>query len=251
SARSRICAADSSPETYSVRRPAPCRLPSAIDVSVDLPMPGEPPISTIEPGTTPPPRIRSSSPIPVDSRSWRSAFTSASRTGFAGRPPAGADLRASARASSASVFQAPQPGHCPCHLADSVPQAEQTKTVVGRAMGQRTVGTRPDDSPPAAGDEGGAGDEGRRPGVGLLVAPVVEAGATEREVDLPRGDWIDFWTGAEVAGSGDVVAEAPLGRIPVWVRRGALIVTYPAEHVRAGLGDTPERERPLEATLWG
>jgi hypothetical protein len=47
------------------------------------------------------------------------------------------------------------------------------------------------------------------------------------------------------------VADAPLGRIPVWVRRGALIVTYPAGHVRAGLGDTPERERPLEATLWG
>jgi hypothetical protein len=35
------------------------------------------------------------------------------------------------------------------------------------------------------------------------------------------------------------------------VREGALIVTYPAEHVAAGLGDTPESERPLEATLWG
>jgi hypothetical protein len=29
------------------------------------------------------------------------------------------------------------------------------------------------------------------------------------------------------------------------------MVTYPAAHVAAGLGDTPERERPLEATLWG
>ena len=47
------------------------------------------------------------------------------------------------------------------------------------------------------------------------------------------------------------MASAPLERIPVWVRRGALVVTYPAEHVAAGLGDTPERERPLEATLWG
>jgi hypothetical protein len=28
-------------------------------------------------------------------------------------------------------------------------------------------------------------------------------------------------------------------------------VTYPAEHVARGLGDTPEHERPLEATLWG
>jgi alpha-glucosidase (family GH31 glycosyl hydrolase) len=88
-------------------------------------------------------------------------------------------------------------------------------------------------------------------GPSLWVAPVLEDGAREREVDLPRGDWIDFWTGAEVAGGGEVVAAAPLGRIPVWVRRGALLVTYPAAHVAAGLGDTPERERPLEATLWG
>jgi hypothetical protein len=80
---------------------------------------------------------------------------------------------------------------------------------------------------------------------------VLEAGAREREVDLPRGDWIDFWTGDELAGGGEVVTQAPLGRIPLWVRRGALIVTYPAAHVAAGLGDGPERERPLEATLWG
>ena len=28
-------------------------------------------------------------------------------------------------------------------------------------------------------------------------------------------------------------------------------MTYPADHVAQGLGDTPEGERPLEATLWG
>jgi alpha-glucosidase (family GH31 glycosyl hydrolase) len=88
-------------------------------------------------------------------------------------------------------------------------------------------------------------------GPSLWVAPVLEADAREREVDLPRGDWIDFWTGEELAGGGEVVASAPLGRIPVWVRRGALIVTHPAEHVASGLGDTPEHERPLEVTLWG
>jgi hypothetical protein len=48
-----------------------------------------------------------------------------------------------------------------------------------------------------------------------------------------------------------VVAQAPLGHIPVYVREGALVVTYPALHVAEGLGDTPETERPLEATLWG
>jgi len=34
-------------------------------------------------------------------------------------------------------------------------------------------------------------------------------------------------------------------------RRGALVVSYPPDHVADGLGDTPEAERPLEATLWG
>jgi alpha-glucosidase (family GH31 glycosyl hydrolase) len=88
-------------------------------------------------------------------------------------------------------------------------------------------------------------------GPSLWVAPVLEAGAREVQVDLPRGDWIESWSGRELVGGGEVVAPAPLEQIPVWVRRGALIVTYPAEHVAAGLGDVPERERPLEATLWG
>jgi alpha-glucosidase (family GH31 glycosyl hydrolase) len=88
-------------------------------------------------------------------------------------------------------------------------------------------------------------------GPALWVAPVLERGAREREVSLPRGDWIDHWTGARVAGGGEILAPAPLGRIPVYVRAGSIVVTHPAGHVAAGLGDTPERERPLEATLWG
>ncbi len=39
--------------------------------------------------------------------------------------------------------------------------------------------------------------------------------------------------------------------IPVWVRAGSIVVTYPAEHVARGLGDVPESDRPLVATLWG
>ena len=68
---------------------------------------------------------------------------------------------------------------------------------------------------------------------------------------LPRGDWIETWSGPARAGGAEVVAPAPLQRIPLWVRAGAIVVTYPAEHVARGLGDTPESERPLEATLWG
>jgi alpha-glucosidase (family GH31 glycosyl hydrolase) len=88
-------------------------------------------------------------------------------------------------------------------------------------------------------------------GPSLWVAPVLEEHARERDVDLPAGRWIDFWTGERVTGGREVTAAAPLDRIPVWVREGAIVVTYPEAHVAAGLGDTPERERPLEATLWG
>ena len=88
-------------------------------------------------------------------------------------------------------------------------------------------------------------------GPALWVAPVLEDGARERSAYLPRGEWLDFWSGETMAGGRELVAAAPLDRIPLWVRRGAIVVTYPAEHVVAGLGDTPEAERPLEATLWG
>jgi alpha-glucosidase (family GH31 glycosyl hydrolase) len=88
-------------------------------------------------------------------------------------------------------------------------------------------------------------------GPALWVAPVVEEGATERRVYLPPGEWIDLWSHQAVVGGREAIAPAPRDRIPVWVRRGSIVVTYPAEHVAAGLGDTSESERPLEATLWG
>ena len=88
-------------------------------------------------------------------------------------------------------------------------------------------------------------------GPALWVAPVLEQGARSREVVLPRGDWIESWSGERVRGGGAVNAPAPLDVIPMWVRSGSIVVTYPAGHVAGGLGDTPEGERPLEATLWG
>ncbi len=88
-------------------------------------------------------------------------------------------------------------------------------------------------------------------GPSLWVAPVLDDGAREREVPLPRGEWIETWSGRLVRGGGEVLAPAPLERIPVWVRRGSIIVTYPAEHVVGGLGDIREGDRPLVATLWG
>jgi hypothetical protein len=45
-------------------------------------------------------------------------------------------------------------------------------------------------------------------------------------------------------------AEAPLEPIPLWVRSGSLMVTYPAGEIARGLGEE-DPARPLEATLWG
>jgi alpha-glucosidase (family GH31 glycosyl hydrolase) len=88
-------------------------------------------------------------------------------------------------------------------------------------------------------------------GPALWVAPVLDEGARSREVALPRGEWIATWSGERVRGGGEVQAPAPHDTIPVWVRSGSIVVTHPAAHVATGLGDTPEHERPLEATLWG
>lgn len=60
-------------------------------------------------------------------------------------------------------------------------------------------------------------------GDGLLVAPVLDPGAVRREVRLPPGRWYDTVTGRAYEGPGQVVVEAPLARIPVLARAGAVI----------------------------
>ena len=87
-------------------------------------------------------------------------------------------------------------------------------------------------------------------GPALWVAPVMDDEARSRRAYLPRGDWICWWTGEELEGGQWIDADAPLGRIPIWVRSGSLVLTYPAEEVRAGLGEE-DPKRPLEARLWG
>jgi alpha-D-xyloside xylohydrolase len=61
-------------------------------------------------------------------------------------------------------------------------------------------------------------------GPDLLVAPVLEAGARRRKVYLPGGSsWKDAWTDQLLAGGQWIDAEAPLERIPLFLRGDAML----------------------------
>ncbi|MFD7818256.1 TIM-barrel domain-containing protein [Streptomyces sp. NPDC059785] len=57
----------------------------------------------------------------------------------------------------------------------------------------------------------------------LLVAPVLDPGRERRTVQLPRGRWYDTATEEVFEGPAQIVVDAPLSRVPVLVRAGAVL----------------------------
>jgi alpha-D-xyloside xylohydrolase len=65
-------------------------------------------------------------------------------------------------------------------------------------------------------------------GPSLLINPVTEPGATTRAVYLPVGPtWFDFWTGKKVEGGQTIQADAPIDRMPIFVKSGSIIALGP------------------------
>jgi len=65
-------------------------------------------------------------------------------------------------------------------------------------------------------------------GDSLLVAPVYSDTTTRNGIYLPKGKWIDYWTGETHYGSKMLDDyEAPLNRVPLLVKAGAIIPMYP------------------------
>lgn len=100
-------------------------------------------------------------------------------------------------------------------------------------------------------------------GPDLLVAPVVERGATSRSVYLPEGRWIDLgrtwrvaddgglrWRKAAVQRGGRTVqAKAPLGRIPLFLRAGAVLPLLPkGVDTLSGYGEEYAERRLTDTT---
>ncbi len=64
-------------------------------------------------------------------------------------------------------------------------------------------------------------------GPAFLVNPVTEPGATSRHLYLPDAKWYDFWSGETVIGPKTIDAAAPMDRMPLYVRAGAIVPLGP------------------------
>lgn len=82
----------------------------------------------------------------------------------------------------------------------------------------------------------------------LLVAPVVERGATVRRVYLPRGRWWDFWTEEAVTGGVEIARAVDLETMPLYVRAGAIVPTGPVMQ-HTGEAGAAARE-PLDLAVY-
>ena len=66
-------------------------------------------------------------------------------------------------------------------------------------------------------------------GPSMLVAPVVEKGATTRRVYLPRSVWYDFWTGERIEGGQEISRPVDLETMPLYVRAGSILPLGPVK----------------------
>lgn len=62
-------------------------------------------------------------------------------------------------------------------------------------------------------------------GDALYIAPVTSPGTTKRHVYLPKGEWYNYWTEEQFTGPKDIWVDAPIDRIPIFVKGGAIIPT--------------------------
>lgn len=71
----------------------------------------------------------------------------------------------------------------------------------------------------------------------ILVAPIVQKSKRQRLVYLPAGEWVDFWNHQTYTGQQDIVVQAPLDKLPLFIKRQTLLPWGPAvDHI----AETPD-----------
>ena len=73
----------------------------------------------------------------------------------------------------------------------------------------------------------------------ILVAPVVEKGATTCSVYLPRGYWYDFWTNDAVEGAHEINRAVDLETMPLFVAAGTILPFGPVKQYTSEETDQP------------
>jgi alpha-glucosidase (family GH31 glycosyl hydrolase) len=79
----------------------------------------------------------------------------------------------------------------------------------------------------------------------VLVAPVVEQGATSRNIYLPRGVWYDFWTNERLEGGREITRPVDLETMPLYVRTGAILPLGPVRQYA-----NQQSDEPLNLTIY-
>lgn len=74
---------------------------------------------------------------------------------------------------------------------------------------------------PVTGD--GVGTTQYMLGEAFLVAPIYESGERNRNVHFQPGTWYDYWSGRKYEGGQSWLIDAPLTKIPVFVKAGSII----------------------------
>jgi len=76
-------------------------------------------------------------------------------------------------------------------------------------------------------------------GPNLLVAPVVEKGATSRRVYLPPSSWFDLWTGEHLEGGREIDRPVDLETLPLYARAGSILPLGPVKQYAGEKVDSP------------
>jgi alpha-glucosidase (family GH31 glycosyl hydrolase) len=82
-------------------------------------------------------------------------------------------------------------------------------------------------------------------GPAFLVAPVTEQGATTKQVYLPAGtDWYNYWTHKRYPGGQTFTVDAPVDKLPLFVRAGSIIP------LGAQVESTAQKQAITKVQIW-
>jgi len=79
----------------------------------------------------------------------------------------------------------------------------------------------------------------------ILMAPLWQDTAFQRDIYLPHGTWYDFWDDTTYEGGKTITYDAPISKVPIFIKAGAIIPMAPG-----GQKFMDEFTSPLTVHIW-